>query len=78
MPVSATLASFTQTSPKSRSPCDAFSADEGGVAVPQRILTATFSAGPVSRFTSHTQWSLGEGAHSQAAAISMSESPDGL
>jgi hypothetical protein len=37
----------TQTSPKSRLPCDIFSADEGGVSVPQGILTAAFSAGPV-------------------------------
>jgi hypothetical protein len=48
-------------SPKSRSPCDAFSADEGGIAVPQGILTAMFSAGPVSQFASDTQWWLGEG-----------------
>jgi hypothetical protein len=53
MPVSATLASkeLLRLSPKSRSLSnilsDIFSAYEGGVAAPQGILTATFSAGPV-------------------------------
>jgi hypothetical protein len=48
MPVSTTLASqeLLRPSPKSHSPCEVFSADEGGVSVPQGILTATFSAGP--------------------------------
>jgi hypothetical protein len=49
MPVSATLASqeLLRPSPKSRSLCDVFSADERGVSLPQGILTATFSADPV-------------------------------
>jgi hypothetical protein len=49
MPVSTTVASqeLLRLSPKSHSPCDVFSANEGGVAAPQGILTATFSAGPV-------------------------------
>jgi hypothetical protein len=38
-------------SPKSRSPCNVFSANEGGIAVPQEILTASFSAGSVHRAT---------------------------
>jgi hypothetical protein len=65
MPVSSTLASqeLLRLAPKSRSPWAIFSADEGGIAAPQGILTATFSAGLVSRFTSNSQWSLGEGAH---------------
>jgi hypothetical protein len=48
-PVPATLASqeSLRPSPKSRSPCDIFSVDGGGVTVPQGILTAAFSAGPV-------------------------------
>jgi hypothetical protein len=47
MPVSATLASqeLLRPSPKSRS--SVFSADEGGVAASQGILTAALSAGPV-------------------------------
>jgi hypothetical protein len=65
-------------SPKSRSPWDAFSAHEGGVAVPQGILTAAFSVGPVLRFAGNTQWSLGEGARSHAEGTSTSESQDGL
>jgi hypothetical protein len=45
MPVSATLASqFTQTFPQA---FFVFSANDGGVAMPQGILTAAFSAGPV-------------------------------
>jgi hypothetical protein len=49
MPGCTTLASqeLLRPSPKSCSPCDIFSADEGGVAAPQGILTASFSAGPV-------------------------------
>jgi hypothetical protein len=78
--VSATLASqgLLRPSPKSRSPCNVFSADEGGLAVPQGVLTAAFSAGPVSRFTGNTQWLLGEGACSQVAAASTSGSWDRL
>jgi hypothetical protein len=62
MPVSATLVSqrLLRPSPKSCSPCVTFSADEGGVAVPQGILTA-FSAGSVLWFAGDTQWSWGEG-----------------
>jgi hypothetical protein len=49
MPVSVTLASqeLLTPSPKFHSLCDIFSADEEGIAVPQGILTAAFSAGPV-------------------------------
>jgi hypothetical protein len=49
MPVSATLASqeLLRPSPKSCSLCDIFLANEWGIAVPQGILTAAFSAGPV-------------------------------
>jgi hypothetical protein len=49
MPVSTTLASqeLLRPSPKSCSPCDIFSADEGGIGAPQGIHTAAFSAGPV-------------------------------
>jgi hypothetical protein len=49
MPVSATLASWELliSSPKSCSPCEVFSVDDRGVAAPQGILTAAFSAGPV-------------------------------
>jgi hypothetical protein len=74
MPVSTTLTSqeSLRPSPKSRSLSDVFSADEGDVAAPQRILTAAFSAGPVSQFTGNTQWSSGEGACSQVAAASTS------
>jgi hypothetical protein len=63
MPVSATLASqgLLRPSPKSHSPCDAFWANEEGIAVPQGILTATFSAGSVSWFAGDTQWLSGEG-----------------
>jgi hypothetical protein len=80
MPDSATLASqeLLRPSPKSRSPCDVFSADEGGIAAPQGILTAVFSAGPVSRFTSDTQWWSGEEACSQEAAASTSGPQDRL
>jgi hypothetical protein len=80
MPVSVTLASqeLLRPSPKSRSPCDVFSANEGDEVVPQGILTAAFSTDPVLRFTGDIQWLLGERAHSQAAAASTSKSRDRL
>jgi hypothetical protein len=80
MPVSATLASqeLLRPSPQSCSLCNAFSANEGDVAAPQGILTAAFSAGPASQFTSDTQWSSGEEACSQVAASSMSKPWDRL
>jgi hypothetical protein len=49
-----------------------------GVAVPQGILMAVFSAGSVLWSTSNTQWLSGEGAGSQAVAASMSEPSDRL
>jgi hypothetical protein len=47
--VSASLASqeLLGPFPKSHSPCNIFSANEGGVSASQGILTATLSAGPV-------------------------------
>jgi hypothetical protein len=80
MPVSVTLASqeLLRPYPKSCSPWEVFSADEGGIAVPQGILTAAFNAGPVSRFTGDAQWLWGEGARSQVAAASTSGPRDGL
>jgi hypothetical protein len=79
MPVSATLASqeFTQATP-SLTHCVMVLSQWGGVQLsPGEFLTAAFSAGPISRFTGDIQWSLEEGAHSQAAAASTSEPPDG-
>jgi hypothetical protein len=79
-PASSTQASqFTQTFPPSLSHHVMSSQPMGGgVAVPQGILTAAFSAGTVSQFTGDTQWSSGEGARSQVVAASTSESRDGL
>jgi hypothetical protein len=76
MPVSATLASqeLLRLSPKSRSPRDVFSANEGGgVAAPQGILTA-FSAGPGHGSLATPSGPWGEGTCSQTAAASTSES----
>jgi hypothetical protein len=75
MPVSATVASqeLLRPSPKSRSPCEVFSADEGGIAVP-RDPHSRLQCRSSSRFTGDTQWSSGKGACSQAAAASMSGS----
>jgi hypothetical protein len=62
MPASSTLASqFTQTFPQVSLTMQCFLSWWGGVAVPQGILTAAFSAGPVSEFAGNTQWSSGEG-----------------
>jgi hypothetical protein len=49
MPFFTTIASqkLLRPSPKSRSPCNIFSTNEGGVSAPQGILTAAFRAGPV-------------------------------
>jgi hypothetical protein len=75
MPVSVTLASqeFTQAFPKPRSLCQGSQPMRGAQLSSGKFLTATISAGPVSGFTSNTQWSLGEGASSQATAASTSE-----
>jgi hypothetical protein len=83
MPVSTTLASreLLRPSPKPRSPCHVFLADEGVCSCAPGDPHSCLQCRSSSRFTRDTQWSSGEGARSQAVAASVSGSwgtPDSM